>query len=508
LVAHGFEPTWSPNGRRLAFVQYTPDESTEALTTLDLRTGNDRILAEGDISEPRWSPNGAWIAFARSGQDYDLDVVHPDGSGLVRVAHTSVMNGYDWSRDSTRIVAVDASGTGDQYRENLFLFSVGGGSPVRLTNDSQLKYDPDWSSTGSAIAYYTFPQSGESNEVFVVDAVSGAQRRIGDGWVPTWSPNAKRLAFLSERGLVVADDSGREARPPLRHGFGAYDSNPVWAGNRIVLFTREDFDGQSRLISAKAAGGSARRLTPASLAAVDPAWSPDGRLLAFSRAYPYGNRELALMRADGSHVRLLTLNRYGWDSQPSWSPDGRRIAFIRADGLGHAELAVLRLSDRRARSLGVTTFVYAHPAWSPDGRTIALDGLRKTSTSYAGIRLLDLETGKLSEEKGDGVDSRPVWSPDGKHLAFVRRYFGGSAVPNVVMVQALGGEPRIVAHGNPWVGPPEVAWSPDGRRLVLAGMSNYPGPAWEVEVIDLEGSVQAIPWMGDLYPTGVSWQPR
>ena len=85
-------------------------------------------------------------------------------------------------------------------------------------------------------------------------------------------------------------------------------------------------------------GSGVRRLTDNSAEDDSPAWSPDGRQLAFT-SYRDGDWEIYVMNADGSDVRRLTDNS-AWDDSPAWSPDGRWIAYA-SDRDGDDEIYVL-----------------------------------------------------------------------------------------------------------------------------------------------------------------------
>src|SRR5262249_52298679 len=118
-------------------------------------------------------------------------------------------------------------------------------------------------------------------------------------------------------------------------------------------------------------GGDLRQLTRDSLDDTDPAWSPDGRRIAFARvvidfaAYPTA---LWVMDADGSHPRRLTKPGGPPYPAPSWSPDNDHIVFVRYRRRRRLEIAVLDTRTGRVRTLATDAI---DPAWSPDGRLIA-----------------------------------------------------------------------------------------------------------------------------------------
>ena len=87
-------------------------------------------------------------------------------------------------------------------------------------------------------------------------------------------------------------------------------------------------DGNGEVYAIDADGSGPRNLTQHPAKDVRPAWSPDGRRIAFVSRRD-GNSEVYVMNADGSGKRNLTRDRASDDDYPTWSPDGRRIAFLR-----------------------------------------------------------------------------------------------------------------------------------------------------------------------------------
>ncbi len=144
-----------------------------------------------------------------------------------------------------------------------------------------------------------------------------------------------------------------------------------------------------------------------------PAWSPDGRRIAFVRADNKHHVGVYVMNADGTEQRRLV--RYGTD--PRWSPDGRTIAFVRRatfDGFNY-DIYVVDGDGGPARNLTPTPAYENDPAWSPDGRRIAF-------VRGHDIWLMNADgSGKRTLTSGAARDRVPSWSPDGRTIAFDRR---------------------------------------------------------------------------------------
>jgi Tol biopolymer transport system component len=141
----------------------------------------------------------------------------------------------------------------------------------------------------------------------------------------------------------------------------AWDLQPEWSpdGQRI-LFVRNSSSGRQEICTMKPDGSDRRVLTDTPRQReTSPDWSPDGRLIVFASG-PGGDDEpdsdLYLMRADGSHRRELTRGGFA-DFQPAWSPNGKKIAFVRDGDLFRMNADGTRI--RRVRR-GATT-----PDWQP-----------------------------------------------------------------------------------------------------------------------------------------------
>jgi Tol biopolymer transport system component len=194
-----------------------------------------------------------------------------------------------------------------------------------------------------------------------------------------------------------------------------------------------------------------------------PNWSPDGNRIVFTRYREVIDRKrgeccivlgstLYVVRPDGRGLRRIPGS--GRDYDPAWSPDGRRLAFIRRN-----RLHVMRPDGRGARLVRRDSVDHLGPAWSPDGREIAFwRGSLNTGAIYA-VRP-DGTGFRRIVARADGYGG-PSWSPNGGRLAFGRRF-------EIFVIDADGSSLRRLARGFP-IAYYEPAWSPDGKRLVFRG---------------------------------------
>ncbi len=247
-------------------------------------------------------------------------------------------------------------------------------------------------------------------------------------------------------------------------GCGGGGGHPKGAPALVFVSTR---DGDYAIFGADADAKGAYRLTkekgdpstPAGLFfQVDPAWSPDGRRIAFASRRD-GTDHIYVMRADGTGARRITDSRQT-DLHPSWSPDGRRIVFAR-----EGALFVVPAAGGKARRVGHGLGNAADPAWSPDGKLIAYDYRQPGFTSRE-IWVMGSDGTHIRALTSFGrLSASPAWSPDGRRIAFHSDRDG--TTNQIYSIGANGKGLRQLTHST--VDVFEPAWSPDGLRLVFAG---------------------------------------
>ena len=186
---------------------------------------------------------------------------------------------------------------------------------------------------------------------------------------------------------------------------------PAWSPQGYLAYVKKTDDGNLDLFSL--IDGVTRRLTTSPANDFTPAWSPDGKWIAFS-SDPEKNADIYLAPATGGElVRLTAFAEL--DTTPAWSPDGTKIAFVSRRDNDH-EIYVMNSDGSAQTRLTFATERDDNPAWSADGEKIAFDSFR---TAESQIWVMNTD-GSDQEQVTHGDDPAygPFWSPDGKWIAF------------------------------------------------------------------------------------------
>ena len=193
---------------------------------------------------------------------------------------------------------------------------------------------------------------------------------------PAWSADGARLAYAGHYVSYYYDNAwsidvtwadGSLGAEPVSDNLSK--GGPAWSPDgKTIAFGWNNPPGSWSIYTVPAAGGSSTRLTNGGTLDYNPAWSPDGTKIAFESDLD-PNIEVYVMNADGSGVTRLT-NDPGQDGEPAWSPDGAQIAFA-STRAGPQDIWIMNADGSGAKNLSVSATgpaAYdASPAWSPDG---------------------------------------------------------------------------------------------------------------------------------------------
>jgi Tol biopolymer transport system component len=317
----------------------------------------------------------------------------------------------------------------DPYTGDIYVVSIAGGGRHALTDAPEQEYFPALSPNGRRIAYVR--DAEPDPQLWLMNADGSAQHRLtsspGEKLRPLWSPDGSRIAFMVwNRSLC---------EPEI----------VLWCPFTDIWTIRPDGSGERKLASR----------------AMQPAWSRDGKRLLYQDFEPYTpstSNRLLVARGDGSRARVIfrgTMEQ-AFRSPPAWSPDGKRIAFgTTTPSLGHrVQVVNADGSGRRRLAIGL------YAAWAPAGRAFAVE-------QDTGVFVRPLGQGSAKRVGGPAGfgGSCPTWSRDGKHLALLLN-------AKLSVVRADGKERKKLAGAalcllNMFPSPP--VWSRDGKRIYFAG---------------------------------------
>ena len=190
---------------------------------------------------------------------------------------------------------------------------------------------------------------------------------------------------------------------------------------------------------------------------MSPAWSPDGRQIAFGSSRD-GGWDIYVINDDGSGLRRLTTHG-ARDDSPAWSPDGSQIAFT-SDRDGDFEIHVMNADGSNLRRVTDHPAEDGDPNWSPDGGRITFTSNRDGYHEIYVVNVDGTGTRRVTDILDPGWAIQPDWSSDGNTIVFTVT----DVNMGIYTVSANGGQPRRLTQGG---GAPN--WSPDGPRFVYAG---------------------------------------
>ncbi|MGE0440118.1 MAG: amidohydrolase family protein [Gemmatimonadales bacterium] len=549
----------SPDGRRLVI------DLQGSLWTLPIAGGTARRITDeyNDARQPAWSPDGRTIAFQgyRDG-GFDIWAVNPDGTGLRQLTSGPFDDREPaWSADG-RLVAFSSDRSGNY---DIWTLDIATGTLRQVTKDPGDDYMPSFGPDGEVAFIGT---RGGRRGVQAIRPADGRERTVAgadpSADAPSWGPSGTIVYATATATASSLRAHAEDAERVLTGGENAFAFRAGWLSAEEIVYvsdglirrrrvaggepatipfsatlavTRAEYAPRTRDVSSgeprralgivgpalspdggqvafvalgdlwlMPVGGTPRRLTEDAALDAEPAWSPDGRFLAWSSDRAGGTLlDLwTLELATGTMRRLTTEPTSAMGA--AWSPDGTRIAYLDVDGFWRASsVAVVEVASGTVTKIHDQFFGPGSPTWSPDGKRVLVAALRPYSSRFreGTNQLLSIAaTGGddrwITPVEHRSIDSRvgagPAWSPDGTRLALV--YEGALSLLPVTPDGTPLGPPRRQSNEIAF----QPTWSADSRRILY--QSND-----ALRLLDLEsGSVTTVPVPLDYRPAGPTGQ--
>ncbi|MEN9791040.1 MAG: hypothetical protein RLZZ63_698 [Gemmatimonadota bacterium] len=283
-------------------------------------------------------------------------------------------------------------------------------------------------------------------------AVHGIADAVEEWVTGTRGMAATRVLFVRGGVLWQIDSDGANEQPVA--GVGAA-LGPAWhPTGRSIAFARMRDDGTAVVVR-DLVSGEERRVRMAAPLSLSPAYSPDGKWLAFAAGESGTDLYVVPVGAREEEAPLrVTVGRGSTNAQPTFAPDGRRIAFT-TSRLGRNEIYLTDADGANPELLTSTALTdapyRADPAWSPDGRFVAFSTQMDGRFQIATISLRDRA---VRQHTTEGINEDPSWAPDGRHLVFTSSRTG---TRQLWVVDTESGRVRQLTRGAP---ARMAAWSP------------------------------------------------
>ena len=403
-------PTWSPDGRQIAF--YRDSDDSTGIYTIPALGGTEHRIYKGpsntwlDTSGLTWSRDGETIAFTEN----DRDKIH---------CHIALLSMSDFT---TR--------------------------PLTWPDDRHIDYLPAYSPNGQFIAFQRDNVAGTTGDIYIVPSRGGKPKPVTHSFRNkiglAWTPDGKEIVFSTGYESI---GTGALWRVPLSGGTpaaiagvgrGAIYPSIARRAHRLVY---ENIATKENLWRLNLSNEKRRRASPTLLLSeagkkMRPHFSPDGRRIAFE-SDRLGYWEIWACDANGSNCAQLT-SLHTLAGAPQWSPNGRYIAF-EFHPTEQSEIYLLDVQTGQSRLLSTNPgFDNLAPSWSRDGKWLYFGSTRCAAPLRFQLWKVPVAEGPpIQVTKNGGLQA--FESADGRVL-----YYTKYDVPGIWKIPVEGGDESLV----------------------------------------------------------------
>ena len=257
-----------------------------------------------------------------------------------------------------------------------------------------------------------------SKEIWVMDYDGANQRAVTSlrsiSLTPRWSPDASRIAFTcyaspgsgppSPQICMYSMDANRVVTFPRYRGT---NSAPAWSADGSQLVFSSSMGGNPELYSIGGGGTGLKRLTFSNGASTSPAWNPKTNATIAFVSDRSGVPKLYLMNADGTNAQNLDLPDKGYLIDPAWAPNGQLLAFSWRRPTNNYDIYVMDVATRQIVELTHDTGRNERPSWAPDGRHIVFESTRSGTRQIWTMLADGTQAHQLTNA---GTNESPNWS--------------------------------------------------------------------------------------------------
>jgi len=463
-------PSISPDGKQVTFSWNGPKQDNFDIYVQLIGAGNPLRLTTDAARDynPTWSPDGRWIAFMRGdseGLSSEVRLISPLGGPERKVAMITLGEIITlpvllaWCPDSTCLILSDSQGDGKPVA--LFALSLETGEKRQLTHpappvlgDSQPAVSPD----GQSLIFRRNISGGLTGALYVVSLarnLTAVQEPTQltlptlDANHPAWMPNSKEIVFSARERLWRVAVSGHQQPTPLPF-VGEDGIMPTIArvngGSAATLtYVRSFLDTNIWRIDTPGMGAPSASGPVIAISSTrqdqNPHLSPDGRRVAFS-SNRSGETEIWVAEPDGSNAFQVTSMGAPATGTARWSPDGESLTF-NSNLEGHWDIYVIGASGGKPRRLTADPANDAVPSFSHDGRWIYFNSNRTGGYQIWKIPASGGNALQVTQNAGYVA----LESPDGAYLYYTQTL----GVPSALWrISTSGGTPEKMAEGVVW----------------------------------------------------------